>query len=185
MNCKNCGLQLDNGAAYCGNCGMAVAAPTIDTNLTAAPQPAAPNSLAASPPSQPSPVQPVPAPAVVPQPNPVMQPAQPPQHGMQGQPYAYAQPTAGGNSKGVASLVCGILSIPAAIIPIAGLGLGIAAIIFSGKSKKQAPGNGMATAGLVLGIIGIVFGFITWGININDRMDSEGYSGSAIRVLHP
>jgi len=62
------------------------------------------------------------------------------------------QAPASDNKWGVASLVCGILGI---VIPYIGLILGILAIVFSRKQKKIQP-NGLATAGFVLGIIGVV-----------------------------
>lgn len=63
------------------------------------------------------------------------------------------------NSSGqsVASLVLGILSI---IIPFVGLILGILGLIFSVKGRREEEKKGMATAGLVLSIIGVVFSSI-------------------------
>jgi heme/copper-type cytochrome/quinol oxidase subunit 2 len=61
------------------------------------------------------------------------------------------------NGNGVASLVLGISSI---IIPVLGIVTGILAIIYANKQKKIQP-NGMATAGLVTGIVGLVFQAIT------------------------
>ncbi len=60
----------------------------------------------------------------------------------------------------VASLVCGILGLIGAWFPIIQYFtfiLSILAIIFGVKARKQEPG-GMATAGFVLGIIGVVCG---------------------------
>ena len=62
----------------------------------------------------------------------------------------------------VTSLVCGIISVVCCFLSygaFVGLVLGIVAIVFSIRSGKMATGpqrNGMATAGLVLGIIGTV-----------------------------
>lgn len=61
------------------------------------------------------------------------------------------------NGYGIASLVLGISSI---IIPVLGIVTGILAIIYANKQKKIKP-NGMATAGLVTGIVGLVFQAIT------------------------
>lgn len=58
----------------------------------------------------------------------------------------------------VAALVCGILGLVGAWFPIVQYFtfiLSILAIIFGVKARKQEPG-GMATAGFVLGIIGVV-----------------------------
>ena len=53
---------------------------------------------------------------------------------------------------GIVSLVLGIISV---VIPILGIVTGIIAIVYSKKQKKIAP-SGMATAGMILGIIGII-----------------------------
>ena len=55
------------------------------------------------------------------------------------------------NGFGVASLVMGILSL---LVPYIGFILGILAIIFANKQRKNYP-TGTATAGFVLGIIGL------------------------------
>jgi hypothetical protein len=64
------------------------------------------------------------------------------------------------NHFGIASLVCGILGM---MLPIIGIILGILAIIFSLKQRKTNPNN-YATAGLVLGIVGIAYGIIIFFI---------------------
>lgn len=67
-----------------------------------------------------------------------------------------------GNSFGVAGLVLGILSILTSIlVPLIAVITGILGIIFSVKQKNESP-NGMATAGLVTSIIGLVIGIIAW-----------------------
>lgn len=58
-------------------------------------------------------------------------------------------------STGVSSLVCGILSILFFLIAFFGLILGIIAIVLSRRAN-----TGMATAGKVLGIIGIILNSI-------------------------
>jgi hypothetical protein len=64
----------------------------------------------------------------------------------------------------VGSLVCGIVSIVVGWFPIAGIVLGIIAIVLAGKAKKAAIAQptvyvqgGMRVAGLVCGIIGLVW----------------------------
>ncbi len=73
------------------------------------------------------------------------------------------------SSKGlsVAALVCGILGIVGSFIPVVcyfTLVLAILGIVFGAKASKIAKQNeeskGLATAGLVLGIIGTAFGAI-------------------------
>lgn len=68
------------------------------------------------------------------------------------------------NGMAVASLVTGIVSIVLCWVPIVGLVCGILGIIFYVKAKKAIDANialasskGMATGGLVTGIVGLVF----------------------------
>lgn len=67
----------------------------------------------------------------------------------------------------VASMVCGIVSLCVCGIPFAGLVLGIIAIVLGLKAKKMYTEQpraysppGMATAGFVCGIIGVVLSVI-------------------------
>lgn len=71
------------------------------------------------------------------------------------------------NKMSVAALVCGILGIVGSFIPVVSyftLVLAILGIVFGSKGMKIAKatgqGQGLATAGLVLGIIGTTFGVI-------------------------
>lgn len=62
------------------------------------------------------------------------------------------------NNNSVISLTLGILSM---LIPFIGLILGISGIIFSSKAVKEinttnANGRGLATAGLICSIVGII-----------------------------
>ena len=67
-----------------------------------------------------------------------------------------------GNGFGIASLILGILSILTSIlVPLIAVITGILGIIFSVKQKNESP-NGLATAGLVTSIIGLVIGVIAW-----------------------
>lgn len=71
------------------------------------------------------------------------------------------------NKMSIAALVCGILGIVGSFIPVIcyfTLVLAILGIVFGSKGMKIAKitgqGQGLATAGLVLGIIGTAFGVI-------------------------
>ena len=69
------------------------------------------------------------------------------------------------NGLAIAALVCGILGIVGLFIPVVGyftFVLAILGIIFGAKARKNCPDEkkGLATAGLVLGIIGTAFGAI-------------------------
>ena len=63
------------------------------------------------------------------------------------------------NVRGSASLVCGIISLLLFLMPYFGLPLAIVAIVLAGQQKKIQE-NGQATAGNILGIIGIVINAI-------------------------
>ncbi|MEK6928531.1 MAG: hypothetical protein AABW65_01075 [Nanoarchaeota archaeon] len=70
------------------------------------------------------------------------------------------------NNLGIASLILGIFSIlTSMIIPLIAFLIGILGIVFSVKQKNKSP-NGIAAAGLVTSIIGIILGIISWIINI-------------------
>ncbi len=63
------------------------------------------------------------------------------------------------------ALVMGLISLIAWIIPLAGVivsGVGIAA----GRTGRNSTKRGMATAGLVLSIIGLVIALLMWFLNI-------------------
>lgn len=75
-------------------------------------------------------------------------------------------------NKCMIGMICGIvsiaLSILAYVIPVAGLVLSLIAlaaailgIVFGVKGRKDEANKGMGTAGLVTGIIGVVFAGIT------------------------
>jgi hypothetical protein len=77
----------------------------------------------------------------------------------------YAPPAAatGGakSGKALAGMILGIISIPTAFLPIFGILFGVLAITFASLGKKEIRRDGMtnlghATAGLVLGTIGLV-----------------------------
>ncbi len=79
------------------------------------------------------------------------------QYAQGGQPYAYQAVMQGTRGFSVASLVLGIISIVCCCAWYVGLILGILAIVFSVVSrKKNGYFDGLAIAGLVLGIFGTV-----------------------------
>ncbi|MDD2362084.1 MAG: DUF4190 domain-containing protein [Oscillospiraceae bacterium] len=89
------------------------------------------------------------------------QPQQPYQPPYQQQPYQPQPIQSTSNGMSVAALVCGILGIIGGFIPVVQyftLVLAIIGIVFGVQGKKKAAltgtGSGLATAGLVLGIIG-------------------------------
>lgn len=98
------------------------------------------------------------------------------QQGYQNAPAGYDQGApAKANGFGITALVLGILSIPAGIASWPGILLGILAIIFGilglrRVKARRADNKGMAIAGLVTGIVGLVIGAIVlaaaiWFVN--------------------
>lgn len=69
------------------------------------------------------------------------------------------------NGKATAALVLGIISLVGICIPIAGIVLGIIAIVMAMMAKKEGFTGGKQTGGLVMGIIGIVVSIVMWIIN--------------------
>lgn len=88
-----------------------------------------------------------------------------PQGGGYGQPGQYGEP-AKANGFGIAALVLGILSLPAAFFGgIPGILLGGLALVFGilglrRVKARRADNRGMAIAGLVTGILGLVLGIL-------------------------
>ncbi len=174
MTCPDCKQPVEDAALFCGNCGFhlretvaaaAVPVAAVTPVPALAVQPAAP---AAAPVQQA-----VPAPAV---PTPPAAPATPvaPVSPAPAQPIpGYAVPQASAGQKGTLELVFGILSIPAALIPLLGFGFGIAALVVG---KKHAAG-GKWTAPMVLGLIGIVLSSVVFVFNVVSHVQHSETSG--------
>lgn len=66
------------------------------------------------------------------------------------------------SGSGVGAMVCGIIGLVLCWVPIIGLILSIVALALGAKGRKTLPldKRGMATAGFVMGIIGMVIGII-------------------------
>lgn len=164
-----------------------VAAPVETPAAPAAPvaaprEPVAPSEPAA--PAQPA-MPPVGSSAAGPAAAPVQPggPAQPVQPGGPVPAGAYPPPPMPGygapkSGKAMGALICGILAIVFSFIPLAGLILGIVAIVLAGKAVREAGRDGKATGGKVCGIIGIVFS-IVWAIgSVLITMGLIGLAGS-------
>lgn len=80
------------------------------------------------------------------------------------------------NTFGITSLILGIIGLVLFWIPILGLFLSILAIVFSCKQKKIGP-NGVATAGLVLGILGVIGGTLILFIMVGGFIASNFVRG--------
>lgn len=118
---------------------------------------AAPGAADAAVPQQP------PAPYVLPPQPPAPAPGQQPCNPY-GQPVpAYCQQPIGQQSgKATGALVCGILAILFAWLPLVGIVLGIVAIVLAVKASKEAGKDGKATGAKVCGAIGIVLSVIAF-----------------------
>lgn len=85
----------------------------------------------------------------------------PPPQPYSGSPDAYPAVNQPKNGMGVSALICGLLSLPAALTVVGGVLLGVAAIVCGavgrGRAKRgEANNGGMATAGIVTGALGVV-----------------------------
>ena len=204
MLCRQCGTELNAGAAFCALCGSRVEAepeyviPTIDSApapdyYTAVPGYGAPaTNYHAHPHAQPSSQTPYTQPAgqnAYTQPSgqtPYTQPGvqnnypqgtwQPPYVPPAQGYYYYDNP---GKSLAIASLVLGILSLVVAyfglVLGIIGLALGISA---RKKSREAAmPPPGLATGGIVTSLIGVVISSFLIVILIIIAMGAATFAG--------
>lgn len=132
MYCRKCGVENLNSAKFCAECGEKLDFSQTQNQYSNTYQSQSQYPL--PPQSQPQ----------------YYQPYQQPYY----QQDMYMQQTVA-NSAANTSLTCGIIGLF-----IAGFILGIIAVSQSGKAKKMGYIGGKATAGLVLGIIDIIFGSI-------------------------
>jgi len=86
------------------------------------------------------------------------------------------QRTAQSTAFAVASLVCGILAVPLSFVCV-GLVPGVCAIVFYGVQSKRSP-HAMATAGLVLGIVGVVLSVTIGGCIMVSALSTLGRSAA-------
>lgn len=149
MKCPSCGHELSEGALFCGNCGQPIAQPSVvqPQVVQSAPIQQQPVVTAQVPPQQPV----IPATTQLPP----------------------VQDTPQSGKKAVVGFILGLLGFPGSLIPIVGFIMGILAVIFGSGSLKSNR-KGLATAGLVLGIIVILLSLISFGINI--ALDDTDYS---------
>jgi hypothetical protein len=203
MVCTKCGLDIDTGAVFCGNCGQPVQNMTGATPVpaaqasteavagavtaaqplpVAAAAPIAPAVQAAEPlPVAPAAPQafPAPQPAPVFQAAPVAAPVQPavaaPGVPAYGLPVQASGP---GGGKAIAAMVLGIIGLVASLIPILGFIFGGLALMF-GKQSKQSSHPSMSKAGSVLGSIAIALSGIVFSYNLS-TMDKTATFVSAL-----
>ena len=190
MFCESCGSLIPDGHSFCSNCGTPVSRPQAQpaqaapAPVAAAPVVAAPVAAAAPAPAA-QPVQPVyQQPAVQPV-QPVYQPvAQPVQPVYQQAP---AAPVKRGNGPATAGLVFGILTMVFCWIPGIFWGFALFGLIFSiiGVAKRNASGKGKAIAGLILTVLGLIFGIViqeTFWTMVGKEFEKE--FNSALETLY-
>ena len=176
MYCESCGSFINDGEAFCSNCGSP--APKNSAPATPAPAPAPQATV------QPI-MQPAPQPAAQPVPQPIQpayqQPYQQPQYQQTSyqaptyqQPVQMAQPIYQPvyqqpviitpidnrtriNGAATAGLIIGIINLCTSWIPLLNGIPAILGLIFSiaGVSKKNAGGKGRAIAGLIMSSVGL------------------------------
>lgn len=194
MFCESCGSLIPDGHSFCSNCGTPVSRPQVQP-AQAAPAPVAAAPVVAVPAPAAQPVQPVyQQPAVQPvQPvyQPVAQPVQPVyQQPVYQQPVyqqAPAAPVKRGNGPATAGLVFGILTMVFCWIPGIFWGFALFGLIFSiiGVAKRNASGKGKAIAGLILTVLGLIFGIViqeTFWTMIGKEFEKE--FNSALETLY-
>lgn len=133
MICKNCGMNNDDNARFCTNCGT-------DLSIPAANEPVYEQPVQEAPVYE----QPVYAQPAYQAP---VQEAAPKQSGA-------------GKALAIVGMILGILSLVLFCVPYLGFPCGLAAIILAAIAKGKGCRSGMATAGLVTGIIGTIICFI-------------------------
>jgi hypothetical protein len=176
MLCPRCQRTVDPTAAFCGNCGYYLTptaiAPQPAPSADQTPQQQTPEQF--SPPPQTFQAAPPPAPIVTPpayqQPLQAASPMMPPQL-----PVA----TADHSGKAVASLVLGVLGLPATLIPVAGLVFGILAIIF-GTLSIHSKRKMFAIIGMSLAVVVLLISIFFWVRNTQHFLQNHKNGGSVV-----
>ena len=157
MNCPRCANPVDNGAAFCGNCGQPLAPPT---------QPAAapmqPTNPAAPPQFVPAPNVAIPGPQTQPVPT-------------------YAATNAvqqAHDTKSLLSVIFGAIAIPGALIPFIGLVLGVVGLVL-GTLSRRASKKTLSTVGIVLSIVAILLSLGSWAYFISKQKDTKSKNNAS------
>lgn len=79
--------------------------------------------------------------------------------------YNSSGPEPQGNGKAVASLVLGILSIVMWLCPLVGFAVSITGLVLGSKARAENP-SGMATAGFITSIVGLILTVINAGLGV-------------------
>ena len=178
MFCKSCGAENEEGAKFCRSCGLPIVPEEVireneeikqavdNAESATAGQETAPADQPESGNTVQEQVQPDMQAEPQPQPNGAAEnlagqyQGQPqPQQGYYQQQYKPSVTKSAPNA--VISLILGIVSVVCCCTCLLGVGCGIAAICVGVSSKKKENNPGMATAGIVLGIVGIVISVLS------------------------
>jgi len=108
----------------------------------------------------------------------------PPNFPAPGAGHGYGRPAAR-NGLAITSLVLGILALLTCWLTFPGIILGILAVIFGGvaiarASKDRVSNKGMAIAGLITGVLGLVIGTVLLVVGIRIASDCQDQYGADI-----
>jgi fumarate reductase subunit D len=172
MICQNCHQPVEQGAAFCGNCGQALYIPQVQSVAAPATANSVPGQftppIAPTPP--PSSQQKVPAMPM--QPTTVPQPPAPAGTGVP----AYAMTPVAAHphdAKALYSLLAGIFgTLSALFVPVLAVVLGILGIVF-GTMSRQSNKRMLSTVGIVFSVIAILAGLASWAYAIDHQKDKQ------------
>jgi len=120
-----------------------------------------------------SPVQPAPQPVVPPQPQPIA----PAPMSAGPAPAMQLNPAYGHDKLAIASLILGIVSLPASILTLFTLPIPVTAIVLGMVSLKRK--KSFAVAGIVLGIVGIILSVVLLVVGMKVEQNKKNQSGSS------
>lgn len=166
MNCQKCNEPVEDGAAFCGNCGQSLAAPALSEVPNIAPTPI-PNS---QPPIQ----QPVLTPQPPVQQNPITANVTPPPSVSAKPAYAIANPASHrGDVKALLSLLFGIIGLVGCLfMAVLGLAFGVAGLVMGTMSRKSRR-KILSTIGIVLSILSILASIATVVYYVGDKSEKD------------
>lgn len=160
MNCPKCNQPIENGAAFCGNCGQSLQA-----------TPAQPAPAAAAPPTRVQPISPIAQVYDNQPPTTTLAPslgAPIASAGNAGVPaYAIGTHTQHkGEMKALISVICGVLGVVGALLmPLMALVFGITGLVL-GTTTRHSSHRLMSTIGIVISSLAILGGLAGWAYNI-------------------